>query len=280
MSNFVHTLAQWRVVGSATKKAVLLYLADRASDDGSGIWMSKATAAAHLELSKRSVQKVIGELEADALVSQVGQRPCEHGYTVEYRINIDVLKQLPEIATKGGGRPRKKGVNEVHGVNLVQGEGRTTFTGRGEPDSPKPSIEPSIEPSNTPQPPQGERDLFAGDDQGDKAPPAPTEDQHFEEFWQAYPKKAGKPAARKAFAKAVKRAPAEVIIRGARLYASWLSSPPRAGEFRPSAKHPQGWLNDDRWEDDVLKGMADPQQVSRADRARRFDPPSWQPVVR
>jgi hypothetical protein len=45
----------------------------------------------------------------------------------------------------------------------------------------------------------------------------------------------------------VKRADPDEIIAGAKAYADWLSSAV-PGEFRPHTKHPQGWLNDDRWE--------------------------------
>jgi len=77
----------------------------------------------------------------------------------------------------------------------------------------------------------------------------------FLEFWQVYPKKAGKPAALKAFQKAVTRTKPENIIQGAKNYAAWLSNA-ASGEFRPITKHPQGWLNDDRWADDDIQPQA------------------------
>ena len=45
MSNLVSNLIQTKKVGSLTKKAILMYMADKASDDGSGIWVSKANMA-------------------------------------------------------------------------------------------------------------------------------------------------------------------------------------------------------------------------------------------
>jgi hypothetical protein len=71
----------------------------------------------------------------------------------------------------------------------------------------------------------------------------------FEEFWKSYPKKAGKPAAKRNFDKAVKGgADPDAIITGAKRYALWLSSGgPK--DFRPEAKFPQGWLTDQRWND-------------------------------
>lgn len=73
----------------------------------------------------------------------------------------------------------------------------------------------------------------------------------FVQFYSAYPVKKGKPAALKAWAKAIKRDSASTIIEGAKRYADWLKNP-KAGNFRPHPKHPQGWLNDDRWKDDEI----------------------------
>lgn len=102
--------------------------------------------------------------------------------------------------------------------------------------------------NKNPQPPEGATDLFSENETGEtEEPEVDPIDQGFDEFWQAYPKKAAKPAARKAWAKAVKRASADVIIAGAKAYAKWLAEPLKPGEFKPHPKHPQGWLNDDRW---------------------------------
>lgn len=66
----------------------------------------------------------------------------------------------------------------------------------------------------------------------------------FDEFWAAYPKKVGKPAAAKNFAKAIKSgADPERIIEGARRYAK------TEAVQRGFVKFPQGWLTDQRWND-------------------------------
>ena len=86
---------QRRFVGSATRKSVLTYMADKAADDGSGIWTSKANIARDLELSRRAVQLAIQELIRDGLVAETGQRDCKHGFTVEYSIVIEAVDNLP-----------------------------------------------------------------------------------------------------------------------------------------------------------------------------------------
>ena len=94
MSNIVSAIAQQKLVGSPTRKSVLMYIADKASDDGSGIWVSKANIAADLELSKRAVQIAMQSFMAIDLVKEVGKRPTNNGFTYVYDIDLDVLNGL------------------------------------------------------------------------------------------------------------------------------------------------------------------------------------------
>ena len=124
MSNLISASVQRRLVGSATRKSVLSYMADKAADDGSGIWTSKANFARDLELSRRGVQLAIQELIRDGLVTETGQRDCKHGFTVEYSIVIEAVDNLP--STREQGSPRESGtrvtrergshdpVNQIH----------------------------------------------------------------------------------------------------------------------------------------------------------------------
>jgi hypothetical protein len=85
-----------------------------------------------------------------------------------------------------------------------------------------------------------------------EAPPAEKpKDDSFVRFWAVYPKKAGKPAAQKAWAKAITKADPEAIIFAASRYAETETV------ARGFAKHPQGWLNDERWNDEDLKPRRD-----------------------
>lgn len=124
MSNLISASVQRRIVGSATRKSVLLYMADKAADDGSGIWTSKANIARDLELSRRAVQLAIQDLIRNGLVLETGQRDCKHGFTVEYAIVIQAVDNL--VSTREQGSPRESGarvtrerdspqpVNQVH----------------------------------------------------------------------------------------------------------------------------------------------------------------------
>lgn len=67
-------------------------------------------------------------------------------------------------------------------------------------------------------------------------------DSSFAEFWKLYPRRIGKGAAEKSWQKAVKVAPVDVILAGARNYV-W----PKDPQFIP---HPATWLNQHRWKDE------------------------------
>lgn len=70
----------------------------------------------------------------------------------------------------------------------------------------------------------------------------------FEQFWVAYPRHIAKAAARAAFTRAVKSAPAVEITSGAERFAGQCQRENREIRFIP---HPTTWLNQRRWEDDA-----------------------------
>lgn len=68
----------------------------------------------------------------------------------------------------------------------------------------------------------------------------------FERFWELYPRKIGKGAARTAFEKACKKENPETILRVTEYYANKADLPDL--QFIP---HPSTWLNQERWNDDL-----------------------------
>lgn len=97
MSNHLTSEAYKRQVGSMARKAVLVLMADKASDDGSGIWASKQRMADEIGTSKQTVIATIKSLIVDGIIAERGQRRCANGYTVEYAINVRALKALPFV---------------------------------------------------------------------------------------------------------------------------------------------------------------------------------------
>jgi hypothetical protein len=87
------------------------------------------------------------------------------------------------------------------------------------------------------------------------APPratvTPIEDRHFGRFWDAYPRKVGKGAARKAWTKAIKSgATPPDIAAGAERYRD---DPKRRREDIRFTAHPATWLNAERWTDQLAE---------------------------
>ena len=65
-------------------------------------------------------------------------------------------------------------------------------------------------------------------------------------FWAIYPRKEAKGAARTAFIKACRKVSVDVIVEGAKRFAS---DPNRQDEF---TAHASTWLNQERWSDEAL----------------------------
>lgn len=95
MGYIVPAICQRRKVGSPTQKAVLMALASYAWDDGTNVWVSKTTLAADLELGRRTIQDAVQALIEKGILTETGTKSAERGYTIEYRINLDVVEALP-----------------------------------------------------------------------------------------------------------------------------------------------------------------------------------------
>ena len=85
-----------RRFGSAARKQIIMFLADKASDDGSGIWCSKGTIQRHTELSESTVKRTIIDFLREGILIETGRRQCQNGYTVIYQI---VLERVAAIET-------------------------------------------------------------------------------------------------------------------------------------------------------------------------------------
>ncbi len=74
----------------------------------------------------------------------------------------------------------------------------------------------------------------------------------FDAFWELYPRKVAKAAARRSWAKALKKAEPDIITE-----ALWMQL--RAGMFADEMlyrPHAATWLNNERWEDELVGGAA------------------------
>ena len=93
-----------RKFGSATRKQIIMFLADKASDDGSGIWCSKGTIQRHTELGETTVKRAMRAFLKEGILVETGSRTCKNGFTVVYRIDqaqVEAVESTlePEIVT-------------------------------------------------------------------------------------------------------------------------------------------------------------------------------------
>jgi hypothetical protein len=195
MSHVLVGIAQRKRIGSPTHKAVFMLMASCASDDGSGIWMSKANMAADLEMGRRTVQVAIDAMIEIGILKEAGKKTCKNGFTVEYLIDVAALEALP--STRAGGAhvqerhvPRagdaRQDVQEMH-TNLP-----LTFK----------------EPSNT----------------------APA----FDEFWAMWPNKVSKGDALTAWKKLKADEKRRVVEVCASWFAAWRKANPELSPIHPA----------------------------------------------
>ena len=133
MSNHLISEVYKRQLGSMARNAVMVLLADKASDDGTGIWASKQRMAEEIGTTKQTIITTIKSLIADGLLVESGKRKSPNGYTVEYTINTDSLKDLPMVASHRSSSLTGKAARPVKPVN-----------GTGKAALPKPKETPLI----------------------------------------------------------------------------------------------------------------------------------------
>lgn len=197
-----------------TQKFVLVGIANHDGDGGA--WPSINTLARYVGITPRSVQRALKELERCGLIV----RHLNEGGTARTRNhsrpNLYELRMSPP---------------DAHVTPPPDAHVTPPVT----PTSPEPSIEPSSEPSTPLKAPQG---AVAVPDWINIA---------FVQWWDAYPRKVGKPAAFKAYKKHVKKLGDEddVMFGTQRWISVWRASDTDQ-QFIP---HPTTFLNQERFND-------------------------------
>ena len=144
-----------RKFGSATRKQIIMFLADKASDDGSGIWCSKGTIQRHTELGETTVKRTVREFLKEGILVETGARTCKNGFTVVYRIDLARVEALESTA-----EPEIETGSTVAPVQSGPGTGATVA---GVPGPPRPPNHPKT----IHKPPTRKRDV-AGDEEAQK----------------------------------------------------------------------------------------------------------------
>jgi hypothetical protein len=96
--------------------------------------------------------------------------------------------------------------------------------------------------------------------------PGSDDDPDWVKFWEIYPNKVSKADARKAWAKAVKKVAPFVIIAGAERYRELVTLQRRE---KGHIKDPRGWLNGERWTDEITLPSQRPENGNNPGRSPR-----------
>ena len=253
-----------RLEMAAPDKSILNALAWFANDEGEA-WPSNKTLAIYTGHNLRTVQRSLVSLRSRELLDITGDND---GRSRTLRLRLDRLvpaenggDRLPGGMTvcQGGDDCLPGGVTVCHGGGMTVCQGGDDCLPGGD------DCLPCLSKEGTTLNDRENNKIFPSTDVdavGDavfvqaalplaeppKPPPAPAPPaallaaDPFDAFWAAYPRKVGKLAARKAWAKALTTAPAARILADLRRH-QFHADP----QYRP---HPATWLNQGRWMDE------------------------------
>lgn len=143
MSIEVMALVMRRTIGSSTRKAVMLAMADASNEDGCGIWKSADTIADQCEITKRTVLTTWAQLEEEGFIIRAGSRRVRGGEVIVWDIDVEKVRALPKAGFTFQKPDETISPGETGDINPVK-----LTTEPGETVSPNPSLTRPIEPSN------------------------------------------------------------------------------------------------------------------------------------
>lgn len=187
-------------------------------------------------LDERVVLKRWGQAVADELSSNDPERPSwvrvdgpKPGWRIHdfekhhpLRADIDAIKDARAQSGRRGGQRSGQVRGSKREANVKQNGSKTNPETETETTTSKASVRAALE-------------------------------HDFDEFWNVYPRKEGKQAARRKYETVRKTVAAGPILDGARAYA--LMS---LGVEKQHVKMAQGWLNDGRWADELQPSIPQP----------------------
>lgn len=214
MSNRVLNWVFEESPATGNDRLVLIAIADEADDDGTNAFPSVDRIARKARVPKRTTLRCLQRLEeaGELVVTRPEKRGRGHFNT--YAVVMNGATLTPEERARNGATEGEKRRATARGATQSVPDPQTP--GSKDPD---PHTPPSL-PLAVPDP--------------------------FDEFWATYPRKADKPAARRAWPRAIaKETPATIVAAAAR----YRDDPNRLDGF---TKHPTTWLNNECWADGPL----------------------------
>jgi hypothetical protein len=218
-----------------TPKAVLAAICSKTDDRTHETIVGQQTVVEMTGASEKTVRRALGVLEDLGVITRE-HRTGKGGYRTSDRtvVNIAYRSESPD-----GDAPHLP-VTEPSGHTAQWAESPrlpvTLSTPTGHSDRAEEIIQIDHSEDHSDISPSTDLELI----------PAATIEpsSSFDDFWAAWPRKDGKKAATLAWAKAIRRVPATLIVDAARTYSTSLYRP--AKQFVP---HGATWLNGDRWND-------------------------------
>lgn len=216
MSRIAFQICEQRRFGRASRKQVILFMADKASADGTGIWCSKRTIADFTGLGLSTVKRIVQEFLDEGLLKQSGHRICSKGRTVIYDIDLDQVQLLEPVRCSRN--PADVMQRQVHS----EPPDRSGADGRTGPRPP-----PNLNGTES-KPPTG--GILC--------------DVRFDRFWNAYPsdKRRNADVCRKLLLDTLQTVCIEDIVRAAENYARLTG-----GYSRSKVSYSDNWLRAERW---------------------------------
>ena len=150
MSNHLISMAYKRDLRTPMRKSVMALLADKASDDGGGIYASKQTMADELCCSRQAVFDTIKAFVSEGLLEELGTRRFANGHTVEYGIVVERLEALPLVKCHADREQRRLPRTRKSAGPVNHVDPSTTLTSpvnQVDPNPPKPTSQEATPPS-------------------------------------------------------------------------------------------------------------------------------------
>ena len=229
----------------STAVRVALVISSYLNQDSGKAWPSIKTIAAASGTPERTVKRVIGELcDAGYLEKRRGGFSKSNVYVMAGTATVDGNETPVSTEAMGGPNdghseamcgPNESSIEAMGGPSV--GPWVAPRSGHGWPTNSL--IEPIIEPF---------KEEYISSPPPSCASPSKVKgalEDGFEAFFAAYPRKASKGQARKAWGKAIKLADPATLIAAARRYAS-----ERRNEDPRFTKLPASWLNAEAWLDE------------------------------
>lgn len=226
---------------TGTDRLVLLVLADAADSDGTNAWPSLDTIAQRANVNRRTAQRSLRRLDDDghiAIESNVGG-------PVDAR--ADRRPNRYTVLMRGGARTAPSDETGRRTDRPAGDHGAALATSRGGPDDTNGAAHGPPYPSLVPvqRHPSGKHTPGARTNDPDDDPDL----DGFDEFWSVCPRRVGKGAARKAYAKRIRAGvDPDELIGGMERYARWVEVTRTETRF---VCHPSTWLNQEREKDEL-----------------------------